>query len=666
MITLTSSNNIPATEIDVKNTNGTGSKPGVLDGKILSQVSADSLPKVDTACVPTVNAEPTTFTPKLDEHQHKIDDSDEDSGPKINLTERTAPLEIKYSERLQSLKAVIAQAGSQSMAGPGFNLHDGVPRLISAETLEQNVGHMPKDDWRIGRIPVRNMSTNYKAVLKGLNAYEGMLKDKVGTGKDGAREHAAKLVETLGEIHRDAEKYIKQHEGTPSKATAVDAMKTLQSQVMHEIALVNRVATHLVDGEQVRNTMHDMTWKGSLDGAGYRVLDSVARYNDGNLQGKPVVHGSGALNTVIKLTYGKLGGETEALIFKADQQQVQDVEAIELVRSWGIDPDRPAFAARNVAMAFVNETLGLKNLVHCSFAMHDKKIGIVMDEAPGRTAHYQTKVAVSTDQHRASLDGFLGEMNLDLDGFPPPENETPEQKRDRIEAFVNAKEKVYRIYWNYKDFRPGEATGEQLRDAKNWQVGLPTNAVTDLLKDENVDGPKHANVQRELSNLEWLDGLCGQIDRHAGNYLIDAALDGSITVTGIDNDLSFGSIIKQLPAKDSAGKLSKKAISDLPKLIDSNLQRRIVALDFDRDLKSTLLTLLKPEEVAATGDRFKQLQKHAKDLDTAADGRVVSDWQKDKIKIGGQKVTVHDYLVNQTKDDTSSYYFREIIHPPHI
>ena len=49
------------------------------------------------------------------------------------------------------------------------------------------------------------------------------------------------------------------------------------------------------------------------------------------------------------------------------------------------------------------------------------------------------------------------------------------------------------------------------------------------------------NLQRELCRLEWADLLSGQGDRHGMNYLVDInPEDGSVTVTGIDNDASFG------------------------------------------------------------------------------------------------------------------------------
>lgn len=51
-------------------------------------------------------------------------------------------------------------------------------------------------------------------------------------------------------------------------------------------------------------------------------------------------------------------------------------------------------------------------------------------------------------------------------------------------------------------------------------------------------------LQRKLSNLEWTDLLCGQVDRHAANYMVDLDIDkGTAEVVGIDNDASFGELM---------------------------------------------------------------------------------------------------------------------------
>ncbi len=49
------------------------------------------------------------------------------------------------------------------------------------------------------------------------------------------------------------------------------------------------------------------------------------------------------------------------------------------------------------------------------------------------------------------------------------------------------------------------------------------------------------NLMRELNRLQWADILSGQMDRHAGNYLVDINFNTlDVRVTGIDNDICCG------------------------------------------------------------------------------------------------------------------------------
>lgn len=586
---------------------------GELHGHALAQVhcTPPSIPYPGDL-PPAVNAEPTPFTAQL-------------------------------SGRMQQVLGEMAGAASSSLADSALgettrNLHDRVPRLMSSASLVDNVGHKPKSDLLFGLI---GMSTHYKAVLGGLDAYQAKLITPIGMDTASAREYAAGLAKDLTAIYQKAEQYIEQHQGTPSKGTAVAAMREMQSQVMNEMALVNRVATSLVDNAGVRG----MTWKDSMAGAGYRLLDSVARYNDTNLAHANDSFGGGQVNQVAKLTYRTPEGGLETRIFKADPQKldaysgspVQNENAQALISQIfvpsGIDPERPAFAARNVAMAFVNEALGLNNLVHCSFAVHNDAIGMAMDEAPGRTSKYNVKQAVP--------DYILSELGDAADLVVSGKAGT---RQDRIEGMVAEMSESYVVAWNNPNTRAEMASDAELQNPANWAKLIPTSGYPDLLIGD-VGGLKQANLQCELSCLEWLDGLCGQTDRHALNFMTHAAADGSITVTGIDNDFSFGAKIGRLPPDIG------NCISGLPQLIDSRLAARLNALDFNRDFKPTLDTLLTPEEVSATRARFDQLKAHAFAL--SAD-RVVDNWQG--ARIGG--LSVHDHLL-ESGDGFSSYYKRD-------
>ena len=47
------------------------------------------------------------------------------------------------------------------------------------------------------------------------------------------------------------------------------------------------------------------------------------------------------------------------------------------------------------------------------------------------------------------------------------------------------------------------------------------------------------NLRHALTDLDWLDHIVGQIDRHYDNYMISVGDDLSVTLKGIDNDMSF-------------------------------------------------------------------------------------------------------------------------------
>ena len=48
-------------------------------------------------------------------------------------------------------------------------------------------------------------------------------------------------------------------------------------------------------------------------------------------------------------------------------------------------------------------------------------------------------------------------------------------------------------------------------------------------------------MQKSLADLQVLDNLLGQVDRHTQNHMLQSDKQGrAIGVTGIDNDFSFG------------------------------------------------------------------------------------------------------------------------------
>ncbi len=152
-----------------------------------------------------------------------------------------------------------------------------------------------------------------------------------------------------------------------------------------------------------------------------------------------------------------------------------------------------------------------------------------------------------------------------------------------------------------------------------------------------------ASLTRQLSDLQVLDYLCGNIDRHMGNVLYHTEeIDGKTVVTGItgiDNDMSFGLI-------DGADKQWR---SRLVRPEDMMFMRQSTA-DAVKGLSKESLALalqdlnFTPEEVAAAQGRLEALQKRirldqdyfrGKDANVIAKGHIhiLPDDQFDQFSI---------------------------------
>ncbi len=118
---------------------------------------------------------------------------------------------------------------------------------------------------------------------------------------------------------------------------------------------------------------------------------------------------------------------------------------------------------------------------------------------------------------------------------------------------------------------------------------------------------------RQLSNLQILDTICGQVDRNRGNYLVQTEKNGNMTfitsITGIDNDMAFGMLsfdqvkygVNELNAIEH--KTTKRC--NLP-CIDRAIYDRLQALQLN-ELQFFLQDVLKPEEINALWQRCQGL-----------------------------------------------------------
>ncbi|MBQ6090494.1 MAG: hypothetical protein IJL07_04400 [Lachnospiraceae bacterium] len=128
-----------------------------------------------------------------------------------------------------------------------------------------------------------------------------------------------------------------------------------------------------------------------------------------------------------------------------------------------------------------------------------------------------------------------------------------------------------------------------------------------------------AGAIKQLMSLQVFDYICGQVDRHYNNFLMDVEeKDGKVMINGItaiDHDLSFGKLTSRQIELEHPNEWTQTFIRPLqlgetPQLmaLDKPFADRIIALE-----PTQVIYLLKPflqdNEISATLDRLKTVQQ---------------------------------------------------------
>jgi len=150
-------------------------------------------------------------------------------------------------------------------------------------------------------------------------------------------------------------------------------------------------------------------------------------------------------------------------------------------------------------------------------------------------------------------------------------------------------------------------------------------------------------LQQAFNKLQLMDAICGQLDRHQGNFRVQTDNSGSVTgVTGIDLDMAFGADMHDTQSlhKDAPN------YAGLPELVDAEFGERILGVS-DEMISSVLNGLLSPSEISATIERFH----HVKDLvnQLKANGELTHTWGE------GTASRQRDYTKRWGFDGAASY-----------
>ena len=284
----------------------------------------------------------------------------------------------------------------------------------------------------------------------------------------------------------------------------------------------------------------------------------------------------------------------------------------------GIDLQAPHYGERNIAARAVDQLLGSSTIVDARMVIHDGVLGLLMDKADGKMPGERAKDPVTPPQQRY-IENTL--------------------------ATVHPREKAVRMLKSSEFVEVETSEGDTV-----WRKVAPRYA--DPFEGEPPSEQLQASIQQQLCGLEWSDAFMGQFDRHGENYLISFDREaGRCTVTGIDNDLAFGSKTTEVPAPGPDPTTGYNGIG-LPALIDQNTYDHLSGLDWTDDVLPTLRGRLSQGEISSTKARFDALQKHASTLNE--EGFVVDNWQTWRSP---DDETATEFL---SQSSVASYFKRDI------
>lgn len=156
---------------------------------------------------------------------------------------------------------------------------------------------------------------------------------------------------------------------------------------------------------------------------------------------------------------------------------------------------------------------------------------------------------------------------------------------------------------------PAVATFGVLMEMAQGKIGAETDAA--LLLD-----PK---VRQKLLQLQLLDHLTGQVDRHDGNYLIFRDASANVQVRGIDNDLCWGDALTSAYdiVEDNETRQNFKG-TRLPPVVDKPTAALMRAMTPEK-LAALLQSLgMSSAQIAAAQGRLASIHHHLDALETGA------------------------------------------------
>lgn len=322
--------------------------------------------------------------------------------------------------------------------------------------------------------------------------------------------------------------------------------------------------------------------------------------------------GSGNLNTVYKGVHAFQGGSGSApAVFKPlSALDVDQLRGVGAVKKSGIDPNNPRLEGRNIASYNVDQLLGLNITPQSELIEIDGQLYIAMEMAPG--------VSPRMGPGKESV-----ELQLSTKDY------------ERIRDDKGQRDEFCKAHGFEKMQLMGDGVVRGI---------IKEPGINDVAVEFNVKDP---GFQKALIQLQWLDALNGQVDRHVHNYMVKFDSSGKFEqLKGIDNDLAFGKEFLLKPGKVVGHNMN------LPKIIDAELAQRFEAMTPER-LTTALEGQVSPDEIKAAVVRFDVIKSHIAGLRQS--GGVISsdeEWGGEKAQklLGLDGMSRREALAKQIRE----------------
>lgn len=384
----------------------------------------------------------------------------------------------------------------------------------------------------------------------------------------------------------------------------------------------------------------------------------VDDYRDELIVGEPKALGGGQVSKPYDVTYGR-----DRMVYKEPLINPETGEESGYgpsSRVLGIDPKHPQMTVRNVATRVVDELLGFNLVPDTRLGLLDGKLGMVMSYVDGIAPRYTVDVD-DTERQWGQISAVLGDEIPDVlqalkDGDPDVISMVKDlmaanDSRYEMGAFdVSGSDKGQRIQ------QLAGGTPLEREEAQALLRGLPGKIEDGRVIQElriiaarqrgdrelDFDDPV---VRRGLVQLQLLDALTAQGDRHQANYIVTQDDKGGYTgVIAIDNDQAFGPRIdnpndllrrtsgQMVMGPDGVRRGGMQALNGvmLPGVVDRDMKAA-----FDRmtpeGLRAALAGLLPEKEIDVAVLRLNVIKSHLEQLD--GNGMVIdsNEWGSDKV-----------------------------------